>query len=171
MGIQEFAELFLNHLTRSGKERGAQLAVYWKGELIVSAVSGISDIETGDLVDRETLFPVYSVTKGITSTIAHQIVEKGLIHYDTRLADIWPEFGANAKSDLTFRHALTHTAGLPDLPPDVLFHQLLVWEEMCEMIARMPPLLNSRANFRLSRKDIWMDCGRDCEAGRWALFF
>jgi len=49
-------------------EIGVQVAAYVHGELVVDAWGGIADQTTGRLVDPDTLFNVYSVTKGIVAT-------------------------------------------------------------------------------------------------------
>jgi len=77
-------------------------------------------------VDEDTLFRVYSMTKPITAMAVMQQIAAGKLGLDTPIADILPEFGAMqvlvdparglesrpAKTPITVRHLLTHTAGL-----------------------------------------------------------
>ncbi len=88
----------LNELVLEGSERGVQLAAYLDGKLVVDAWAGVADAGTGRAVDGQTLFPVFSVTKGMATTLLHLLVERGKVDYDTPIASIWPEFAANGKA-------------------------------------------------------------------------
>lgn len=137
--IQSKIQSVLDRLVSDGAERGAQAAVYFEGKLIASAWAGVADGRNGAPVREETLFPVFSVTKGITATIVHQLAEKGLLSYDLRIADVWPEFATQGKDTLTLRHALLHTAGMPALPTGVTFREILDWDFICAALARTKP--------------------------------
>ncbi|HEX3792037.1 MAG TPA: serine hydrolase domain-containing protein [Pseudonocardiaceae bacterium] len=53
------------------------------------------------------------VESGAASAVVHVLVEQGKIDYDTRLVELWPEFGAHRKEAVTVRHVLTHSTGRP----------------------------------------------------------
>ncbi len=77
-------------------------------------------------VDANTLFRVYSMTKPVTGMAAMILIGEGKMKLDQPISDFLPEFkdmrvltdGANsldsvpAKTPITIRHLLTHTAGL-----------------------------------------------------------
>lgn len=69
---------------------------------------------------KEPLFLVASLTKPITVMAAMILVERGRLTLDDRVASFVPKFGANGKQDVRIRHLMTHTSGLPDMPPDNL---------------------------------------------------
>lgn len=92
-------------------ELGLQVAVYRHGELVVDAVAG-------DGVTSETLYFAASTGKGASATVANVLVDRGVLDYDRPIVEIWPEFGAHGKDKATLRHVLTHSVGLPALPPD-----------------------------------------------------
>jgi CubicO group peptidase (beta-lactamase class C family) len=52
-----------------------------------------------------------SAGKPITAAAMLKLVSRGLITLDTRVIDVWPDFGAAGKHAITLRHLLTHTAG------------------------------------------------------------
>lgn len=108
---QAAVQAVLDELVERDQERGLQVAAYLDGELVVDAWSGIADPATGREVDGDTLFTVFSTTKGFTATVIHLLAERGLLDYDTPIARYWPEFAAHGKAGITVRHALTHTAG------------------------------------------------------------
>ena len=136
---QERIQRLLDSLVREGRERGMQVAAYLDGNLVVDAWAGLADAATGRPVDGETLFPVFSVTKGVAATIVHILVQRGQLAYDTPLAELWPEFGRRGKSGITLRHALSHMAGLPFMPMGLGYRDLADWDAMCRAIADLAP--------------------------------
>ncbi len=137
--IQDQVQEVIDDLVESGAERGLQVAVYRKGEQVVDAVAGVADHETGRPVTPDTPFYAYSVGKGATATVAHVLVERGEFGYDTRIVELWPEFGAHGKKKATIRHALTHTVGVPGIPADTTPEDLCDWDKMCAVIADSEP--------------------------------
>jgi CubicO group peptidase (beta-lactamase class C family) len=135
---QEHFQALLDRLVGQGGERGLQLAVYHRGRLVVNAAAGVRDQATGAPVETDTLFPVFSVGKGLTATIIHRLVDRGLLAYDDPIATVWPEFAARGKEAVTLRQALNHTAGLPYMPAGIGFADLCDWSTMCRAIAALP---------------------------------
>lgn len=109
MDLQEVVQKRIDELVET--ELGLQVAVYQRGELVVDAVAG-------DGVTSETLYFAASTGKGASATVANVLVDRGVLGYDQPIVDIWPEFGARGKDKATLRHVLTHSVGLPALPPD-----------------------------------------------------
>ena len=137
--LQQQVQEAIDGLVESGTERGLQVAVYRHGEPVVDAVAGVANHETGRLVTPDTPFYVYSVGKGATATVAHVLVERGLFGYDTKIVELWPEFGAHGKESATVRHALTHTVGVPGIPADTTPEDLCDWDKICALIADSEP--------------------------------
>jgi CubicO group peptidase (beta-lactamase class C family) len=133
--IQDRVQEAIDRLVESGSERGVQVAAYRDGEQIVDAVAGVADPETGRTVDSDTPFYNYSIVKGAASTLAHMLVERGLFGYDTKVAEVWPEFAAHGKGAVTVRHVLNHTAGVPQIPLDTTPEDLCDWDRICAAIA------------------------------------
>ncbi len=137
--LQKQVQEAIDQLVESGVERGLQVAVYRHGELVVDAVAGVADPASGRPVTSDTPFYSYSTGKGATSTVAHMLVERGLFGYDTRIVELWPEFGAHGKERATVRHALTHSVGVPGIPADTTPEDLCDWQRMCAVIADATP--------------------------------
>jgi CubicO group peptidase (beta-lactamase class C family) len=91
---------------------------------------------------------VFSVSKGVASTVIHRLVERGLFSYDTRIAEAWPEFGANGKDTITLRHALDHTSGLANMPQGVGIADLADWDTMCAALAAERPISKPGAMYQ-----------------------
>ncbi|MEU0487187.1 serine hydrolase domain-containing protein, partial [Streptosporangium sp. NPDC006013] len=133
--VQEAAD----RLVESGTERGLQVAVYRHGELVVDVVAGVADPATGRPVTPDTPFYSASTGKGVTSTVVHVLVERGVLGYDTPIVELWPEFGAHGKERATVRHALTHSTGVPGVPAGTTPEDLCDWDGMCAAIADAKP--------------------------------
>src|SRR5678815_3277268 len=136
---QQRVQKAIDQLVASGVETGIQVAVYQRGELVVDAVAGVADPATGRTVTADTPFFSASTGKGMTSTVAHVLVERGAFSYDTRIVELWPEFGAHGKQGATVRHALSHTVGIPGVPADTTPKDLCDWQKMCAVIADAEP--------------------------------
>ncbi|MDR0358188.1 MAG: beta-lactamase family protein [bacterium] len=136
---QSEVQAVADELVASGAETGLQVAAIHEGRTVVDVVSGMSDAPTGAAVAVDTLFYAASTAKGVASTLAHVLVERGVLSYGSRVADVWPEFGAHGKGGVTLRHVLLHTAGVPGLPATTTVDDLLDWERMCAVIADEEP--------------------------------
>lgn len=110
-----------------GIHPGLQLYVSLCGATVASAGLGSSRDSTP--MTEQTLLPWLCAAKPLLAVAFAQLWERGLVTPDTPVAAVLPEFGRNGKDVLTFRHLLTHTAGLvPDpaqavlgAPRDVVF--------------------------------------------------
>lgn len=138
--VQARVTAILEELVGSGEESGLQVAAYLDGEPIVDAHAGRSGRPGGAPIDSGTLIHSFSTGKGFTTTLVHVLAERGLVDYDTPIAHYWPEFGAHGKDRATVRHALTHTIGVPQLPPAVTAAELCDWDGMCAAVAAQEPL-------------------------------
>ena len=116
MDLQKTVQDVLDRAVENGTECGCQAALYINGELAVNACAGWTDWTKSKKVDENTVFPIYSTGKAPSSTLLHRLVEMGKLDYDTRIADIWPEFGCNGKEDMRVWHVLSYRCGLWDVP-------------------------------------------------------
>lgn len=137
--LQGRVQATIDELVASGAERGLQVSAYRDGVQIVDAVAGVADPETGRAVASDTPFFSYSIGKGMAATVVHVLAERGVLDYDTKIAALWPEFGAHGKGEATVRHALSQSVGVPGLPPTVTVADLCDWEKMCAIVADAEP--------------------------------
>jgi CubicO group peptidase (beta-lactamase class C family) len=121
-------------------ERGVQVAAYLGDELVIDSWIGQAD-SCGAAVTGSTLFPIFSVTKGLAATAIHLQAERGLLDYESPAAAYWPEFKVHGKQDITVRQLLTHQAGLPQMPGGVTPERLQDWDWCVENIAALEPIL------------------------------
>ena len=90
-------------------EQNAQLCVYHRGEKVVDvwAAEGGSAAFSGD-----SLVNVFSSGKSLEAIAVAYLVGKGLLRYDAKITDYWPEFAANGKEGVTVADLMRHEAGL-----------------------------------------------------------
>ena len=119
---------------------GAAVCVYHRGECVVDLWGGERD-QTGTAWTRETMAPSFSTTKGVASTLLHIMVDRGLLDYEDRVAEHWPEFGQSGKEKITVRQVLSHQSGLYHIR-QMIDHadRMLDWEHMVGAIERAEPV-------------------------------
>jgi CubicO group peptidase (beta-lactamase class C family) len=65
----------------------------------------------------------------VATTVIHRLADRGLIDYDTPMAEYWPAFGVKGKADITVRDMLRHRSGLSHLrgvrKEELLDHELM----------------------------------------------
>ena len=58
---------------------------------------------------------IFSSGKSVMALAIAMLVDKGLLKYDDKVSQHWPEFGQKGKEDLTVADVLRHEAGLTNL--------------------------------------------------------
>jgi CubicO group peptidase (beta-lactamase class C family) len=137
--IQERIQRHIDVLVGAGAETGVQVAVYHDGALIVDAVAGTADSATGRQITSGTPIFSFSIAKNVAATLAHMLVARGFLDYDSLVTDLWPEFGVHGKGTTTLRHVLTHTVGLPAMPREITPVELPDWSRVCASLAAAEP--------------------------------
>ena len=119
---------------------GAGVCVYHQGECVVDLWGGYKD-EEGTLWTQDTMAPSFSTTKGVAATLFHIYADRGLINYDARVADYWPEFGQAGKEEITVRQVLSHQSGLYHIR-EMIDHvdRMLDWKYMILAIEKATPV-------------------------------
>ena len=137
--VQDQVQRHIDALVGTGVETGVQVAVYRDGALVVDAVAGTADSATGRPLTTGTPIFSFSTGKNVAATLAHVLVARGFVEYDTPVTDLWPEFGGHGKAAATLQHVLTHTVGLPAMPRDITPRELPDWSRVCESLAAAEP--------------------------------
>jgi CubicO group peptidase (beta-lactamase class C family) len=138
-GYGRVADAFRRNLS-SGREVGAAVAVYRDGRKVVDLWGGLRNGITRAPWERDTLVTVFSATKGVASLAVAVAASRGLIDYDAKVADYWPEFAAAGKGGVTVRQLLGHQAGLPVITPPLAFSDLADPARVSAKIAAQAPM-------------------------------
>jgi CubicO group peptidase (beta-lactamase class C family) len=93
---------------------GLALVVIRDGEVIEMKGYGFANLEHNVPANPDTVFELASVTKQFTAAAVMLLVEQGKIRVEDPIAQYLPNSPGHWK-DITVRHLLTHTAGLPDM--------------------------------------------------------
>src|SRR2546430_1986151 len=100
---------------------GAQFAIHRDGHTVAVAV-GETEHGSGDPVRRDTAFPVGSITKAFTATVAMVLVADSDLSLDAPISEYLPSLGADRDDRcrmITLRQLLSHTSGLATGPDTV----------------------------------------------------
>ncbi|MCA1704682.1 MAG: beta-lactamase family protein, partial [Actinobacteria bacterium] len=110
----------LTALAQKHQVPGVQLAVHHGGETVAIEV-GELEYGTGCPVTRDAAFPIGSITKTFTATVAMILVADGDLELDAPLGEHVPEL-SDLGTKLTLRQLLSHTGGFavgPDSEEEV----------------------------------------------------
>jgi CubicO group peptidase (beta-lactamase class C family) len=122
------------------RELGARFALAVEGEIVVDLMGGWADRAMSRPFAEDTLTPVFSTTKAMASLMVARLVGQGRLSYQTRVAELWPVFGAAGKDVLTVEQVLSHQAGLCGLEGPMSSADWYDWDGICARLAAMTPL-------------------------------
>jgi CubicO group peptidase (beta-lactamase class C family) len=99
------------HQLCSDKQMNGNVAVSENGKLIYERSFGLSEVSIEKPNTPNSQFQLASVSKLFTTVAILQLKERGLLNLDSSIYKYLPEFPYH---QITIRHLLTHTSGLPD---------------------------------------------------------
>lgn len=132
----------LVELGNADKILGIQVCAYKDGEVIIDTAAGVLGRYDPRPVQPDSLFPVFSVTKGITAGMLHWLVDNEKLELEENVASVWREFGSNRKDLIKVHHVLNHTSGLHNALADITRENPLLmsdWDECLNRIAMSVP--------------------------------
>lgn len=100
-----------------GSHGSVSVAVARNGKIAGAAAFGKA-VQGGVLrtATPETLYQLYSATKGILAVTLWPLFEQGKLTPEQRVCEVVPEFGTNGKDIVTVEQLLTMTCGFPLAP-------------------------------------------------------
>lgn len=96
-------------------QAGVAVAIVKDGKVVLSKGYGVSSVETGEMVNENTLFAIASNTKAFTAAAIAILVDEGKISWSDRVIDHIPEFRMYdpwVTANFTVTDLLTHRSGL-----------------------------------------------------------
>jgi CubicO group peptidase (beta-lactamase class C family) len=129
----------LGQAIADGEEVGAAIAIDVDGESVVDIWGGHADAAKTKPWTADTIVNVWSSTKNVTALAGLMLIDRGLIEPTTKVAKVWPEFAANGKQDIEFRHLLSHSSGLSGWDQPVVIEDVYDWEKSTSMLAAQAP--------------------------------
>ncbi|XP_052170060.1 uncharacterized protein LOC127786603 [Diospyros lotus] len=132
----------LVELGNADKILGIQVCAYKDGEVIIDTSAGVLGRYDPRPVQPDSLFPVFSVTKGITAGMLHWLIDNRKVKLEENVADVWPQFRSDGKDLIKVHHVLNHTSGLHNALAGLTRENpllMLDWDECLNCIALSVP--------------------------------
>ena len=146
-----------------GKHAGAVAMVVRNGRIVDWQTWGAANLETGQPIEKDSIFRIYSMSKVLTSIAVLQLFEENKLELNQPVTDIVPElkglkvFGggtadvpllADVETPITIQTLLNHTAGFTyDFFEGSPVHELYKWadlwntsslDEFIQRVAKLP---------------------------------
>lgn len=118
----------IQNLARESYEKGGFNGAWLyaeKGEIVSKGALGFRDPENTLPITEDTIFQLASVTKQFTAAAVMLARREGLLELDDEITKYFPEI---PYLDVTIRHLLTHTSGIPDYFDDADWF-IKIWKE------------------------------------------
>lgn len=132
-------EALFTEQINNGTHPGAAMAIYRYGKLVLDFYGGISNTDTGEPVNHNSLYVLMSSTKPLAAACIALLKERNKLAYDDKVVEYWPEFDKNGKESITIRHILTHTAGIPETPGGLTWDKWIDWDLVVSAMAETTP--------------------------------
>ncbi|WP_030539156.1 serine hydrolase [Sphingobium sp. DC-2] len=108
--LARFRDAILRDMA-NGLHHGATIVLARHGKVVLHEALGVADRDTRRPSRTSDRYWLASTSKAITAFAIMKAIDKGLLTLDTKVADVFPEFGIRGKKRVTIYHLLTHTAG------------------------------------------------------------
>ncbi|MFI5818070.1 serine hydrolase domain-containing protein [Streptomyces rishiriensis] len=105
-GFEAVREEFAAFVADEQPDYEGQLCAHVHGRRVVDLWA------PGDGAGPDSLYGVYSSTKGAAHLVVALLVQEGTLELDRKVTYYWPEFAAEGKGALTLRELLAHRAGV-----------------------------------------------------------
>ena len=87
---QRIADTLARHV-ENGRHAGLSFVVLRDGQVLAEGAFGKADVATGEVLQRDAIVRIYSMTKPITAVAALTLVEQGLLRLDQPIHELLPE--------------------------------------------------------------------------------
>jgi CubicO group peptidase (beta-lactamase class C family) len=138
-GFERVRDLFDSYLL-TDSNYSAQVAMYWRGQLIVDLVGGPG-------LDADSVSCVFSSSKGVAALVIGRLIDAGKLDPSAPVVEYWPEFGAKGKEKVLVSQLLSHQAGLIGLDGGMTVDDVVDSTAAAERIAQMRPMWRPGAAF------------------------
>ncbi len=109
-----YVDSWLDYRVWKLRAPGAQVAVWFDGEIRFSKAYGVANLDTGEPLTTSHLFRIASHSKTFTATAVMRLVEAGKLRLDDTAGSWIPELtGAGSPlADVTVRELVSNSAGV-----------------------------------------------------------
>ena len=118
----------MENMAREAYERGVFNGLWLyaeNGEIVSKGAYGFRDTEDKLPMQEDSIFQLASITKPFTSVAIMLLIREGRLSLEDKIVKFFPEL--TDYKDVTVRHLLTHTGGIPDVDDSPWLTDL--WQE------------------------------------------
>lgn len=162
--VQEL-ETYFNKLVNYGDPPSLVFTVVKDGQPVYNRAFGMADGPKQVSATPDTVYHWYSTTKLFTAVAIFQLQEKGLLNIDDPVVTYLPFFDVSypsaASPQITLRHLLNHSSGIPDNVPAVVGWMHLENEPALDQTAFLAKVLPdySKLDFEPGTKSVYTNVG------------
>ena len=113
--VLEKFEAIVNAAMATYDVPGVAIAIVAGDKIVYAKGFGWRNLENHEPVTPDTRFPVYSMTKAMTSAMIATLVDEGKLHWNQRVVEIWPDFTlptTELTNTVRVRHLMQMNTGL-----------------------------------------------------------
>jgi CubicO group peptidase (beta-lactamase class C family) len=118
-------EQYYSKALKDWKVPGMAIAIVKNNEVIFAKGFGVKNINTGEKVDKNSLFAIASNTKAFTSASIAMLVDEGKLSWDDKVTQYLPWFelySPYVTHEMTIRDLLSHRSGLRTFSGDLIWY-------------------------------------------------
>lgn len=141
VGVARQFDVWLDAVADTGAVAGLAAAIVKDDEVLLERGVGYSDWNTRAPVLPTTVFRLASLSKAFATALSGILVERGVLHWDTRIANVLPTFALSnpaASQKLDVADVLSHRVGLPHNTYDLLLEDNQPYPLLVERLRDVP---------------------------------
>ncbi|MBK6015370.1 serine hydrolase domain-containing protein, partial [Streptomyces sp. MBT53] len=139
-GFETVREEFAAFVSTERADYEGQLCAFVHGRQVV-------DLWAGPGTEGDSLYGVFSSTKGAAHLVVALLVQDGTLELDRKVTYYWPEFASEGKGALTLRELLAHRAGLVGTDTGFTLDELADDRAVAERLADQRPFWRPGTTF------------------------
>jgi len=146
-------DAYIRDAVANGLVPGLSVAVVFDDEVVFLEGYGVREVGMPETVDADTVFQIASLSKPLSSTIVAALVSQGSVSWDSRIADIDPEFRLSEpypSAEVTIADLFAHRSGLPGNAGNDLEQLGYDRETILERLRLVEPSSSFRAGYSYS---------------------
>ena len=113
-GLKQKIDNYIKEIVETNEIPGLAIAVIKNGKVIYKQNYGKSSIEENKIVDKESIFRLYSTTKLISAVGVFQLIEKDKLSLEDKISKYLDNLPKEWQ-EIKIKNLLTHSSGLPDI--------------------------------------------------------
>ncbi len=140
--ISDFDSVFSQKI-KENNIPGAAYAIVSNGNVVMMKCYGVRNILNPGPVNEHTLFRLASLSKGMSAVLTGVLVQNHILNWDDPVTKYLPDFNLQdprATRNLTIRHLLSQTSGLPSYAGTELLENNLPYSLLISNLAKVPLL-------------------------------